>query len=164
MFSSVASFICFYCSAFCDTYNQNITSVYVFDPLHESNRQIQEHHELSDICYYISYLKQLSEFESVLALAVVVLIKMTSTSYTQSCQYLTHKAISNLTIPHLKADHSMLRVFASSKLIQPSELIDLKKSQEIFVSSKALGGGHLCKVEGPCSITSCGRNEKSSKY
>ena len=58
----------------------------------------------------------------------------------------------------------MLRVFVSNKLIQPSELIDLKKSQQIFVSSKALGGGHLHKVEGPCSITSCGRSEKSSKY
>ena len=89
---------------------------------------------------------------------------MTSTSYTQSCQYLTHKAISNLTIPHLKADHLMLRLFVSDKLIQPSELIDLKKSQQIFVSSKALGGGRLHKVEGPCSITSCGRSEKSSKY
>ena len=76
MFSSVAWFICFYCSTFCDTSSHNITSVYVFDPLHESNRQIQEHHELSDICYYryISFLKQLSEFEPVLALAVTVLI------------------------------------------------------------------------------------------
>ena len=74
MFSSVAWFICFYCSAFCDTSSHNMTSVYVFDRLRESNRQIQEHHELSDICYYISYLKQLSEFEPVLALAVIVLI------------------------------------------------------------------------------------------
>ena len=125
MFSSVAWFICFYCSAFCDTSSHNITSVYVFDPLHESKRQIQEHHEFSDICYYISCLKQVSEFEPVLALAVIVLIfftmkylllklnnqascqteafsftvhtPVTSTSYTQSCQYLTHKAISNLT-------------------------------------------------------------------
>ena len=79
MFSSVAWFICFYCSAFCDTCtsSHNITSVYVFDPLHESNRQIQEHHELSDICYYISFLKQLSEFEPVLTLAVIVLIFFT---------------------------------------------------------------------------------------
>ena len=149
MFSSVAWFIGFYCSAFCDTSSHNMTSLYVFDPSHESNRQIQEHHELSDICYYISFLKQLSEFEPVLALAVIVLIfftmkylllklnnqasyqteafsftihmPMTSTSYTQSCQCLTHKAISNLTIPHLKADHLMLRVFVSNKLIQPSE-------------------------------------------
>ena len=145
MFSSVAWFICFYCSSFSDTSSHNITSVYVSDPLHESNRQIQEHHELSDICYYISYLKQLSEIEPVLALAVIVLIffamkylllklnnqasyeteafsftihtPMTSTSYTQSCQYLIHKAISNLTIPHLEADHLMLRVFVSNKLI-----------------------------------------------
>ena len=40
----------------------------MFDPLHKSNTQIQEHHELSDICYYIAYLKQISEFEPVLAL------------------------------------------------------------------------------------------------
>ena len=58
----------------------------------------------------------------------------------------------------------MLRVFVSDKLIQPGELIDLKKSQQIFVSSKALGSVCLHKVEGPCSITSCGRSEKSSKY
>ena len=58
----------------------------------------------------------------------------------------------------------MLRVFVSNKLIQPSELIGLKKSQQIFVSSKALGGGRLHKVDGPCSITSCGRSEKSLKY
>ena len=49
----------------------------------------------------------------------------------------------------------MPRVFASDKSIQPSELIDLKKSQQIFASSIALGSGHLCKVEGPCSVTSC---------
>ena len=42
----------------------------MFDPLHNSNTQIQEHHELSDICYYISYLKQISEFGPVLALTV----------------------------------------------------------------------------------------------
>ena len=58
----------------------------------------------------------------------------------------------------------MLRVFVSNKLIQPSESIDPKKSQQIFVSSKALGSGCLCKVEGPCSVASCGRSEKSSKY
>ena len=61
---------------------------------------------------------------------------MASTSHTQSCQYLTHKAINNLTIPHLKADHLMLRVFVSNKLIQPSELIDLKKSQQILFHQK----------------------------
>ena len=47
-----------------------ITSVYVFDPLHKSNTQVQEHHELSDICYNIAYSKQISEFEPVLALTV----------------------------------------------------------------------------------------------
>ena len=61
MFSSVAWFICFYCSAFCDTSRHNITSVYVFNPLHMGNTQIQEHHELFGICYYIAYLKQISE-------------------------------------------------------------------------------------------------------
>ena len=134
----------------------------MFNPLNESNTQIQEHHELSGIYYYIAYLKQISEFEPVLASTVMVLIfftmkylllkpnnqasyqtetfnvtlntPMTSTSYTQSCQYLTHKTISNLTIPHLKADHLMLRVFVSNKLIQPGELTDLKKLQQIFVS------------------------------
>ena len=50
----------------------------------------------------------------------------------------------------------MPRVFVSNKLIQPSELIDLKKSQQIFISSRALGSGRLCKVEGRCSVTSCG--------
>ena len=136
--------------------------MYVFNPLNESNTQIQEHHELSGICYYIAYLKQISEFEPVLVSTVMVLIfftmkylllkpnnqasyqtetfnvtlntPMTSTSYPQSCQYLTHKTISNLTIPHLKADHLMLRVFVSDKLIQPGELTDLKKLQQIFVS------------------------------
>ena len=184
--------ICFYCSAFCDTSSRNITSVYVFNPLNESNTQIQEHHKLSGICYCIAYSKQINEFEPVLALTVIVLIfftmkylllehnnqasyqtetfgftihtPVTSTSYTQSCQYLTHKTISNLTVPHLKADHLMLKVIVSNKLIQPGELIDLKKSQQIFVSSKALGGELLRKVEGPCSITSCGPSEKSSKY
>ena len=34
----------------------------------------------------------------------------------------------------------------------------------MFLSSKALGSGRLCKVEGPCSVASCGRSEKSSKY
>ena len=58
----------------------------------------------------------------------------------------------------------MPRVFASDKLIQPSELIDLKKSQQIFASSIALGSGHLRKVEGPCSVTSCSWSEKNSKY
>ena len=79
MFSSVAWFICFYCSAFCDTSSHNITSVYVFNSLHKSKTQIREHHELSDICsyMYIAYLKQISEFEPVLTLTVIVLFFFT---------------------------------------------------------------------------------------
>ena len=49
----------------------------MFDPLHKSNTQIQKHNELSDIYYYIADLKQISEFEPVLALTVIVLIFFT---------------------------------------------------------------------------------------
>ena len=42
--------------------------------------------------------------------------------------------------------------------------MDLQKTRQISIFARALGGGRSSKVQGPCQIKSCGRNEPNSKY
>ena len=57
-----------------------------------------------------------------------------------------------------------IRIFVSNKLIANHDKVDLQKTRQISVFARALGGGRSSKVQGPCQIKSCGRNEPNSKY
>ena len=64
----------------------------------------------------------------------------------------------------MNIDPKLIRIFVSIKLIANHDKVDLQKTRQISIVARALGGGRSSKVQGPCQIKSCGRNEPNRKY
>ena len=89
-----------------------------------------------------------------------------SISFKHGKRYLTHTDIVKLVNQNqcMNIDPKLIRIFVSNKLIANHDKVDLQKTRQISVFARALGGGRSSKVQGPCQMKSCGRNEPNSKY